>query len=207
MKCEDGGFYLLLTVICSIFASYMEIISTAIPGVIILRPQVFEDKRGYFFESFSQRDFERAAGKVCFVQDNESMSRRGVVRGLHFQCPPYAQAKLVRCVRGCVFDVAVDIRRGSPTYGQYVAVELTDTNRLQIYMPAGIAHGFAVISDEAVFQYKCNNYYAPESDMGIDALDPALDINWPFAPSDMILSDKDMHHRRLDEIISPFEFE
>ncbi|HBI58575.1 MAG TPA: dTDP-4-dehydrorhamnose 3,5-epimerase, partial [Porphyromonadaceae bacterium] len=137
----------------------MEIIKTDIPGVVILEPRIFRDSRGYFFESFSQRDFFDKVAPVEFVQDNESMSTRGVMRGLHFQRPPHAQAKLVRCVRGRVLDVAVDIRVGSPTYGRHVAVELTEDNHRQFFIPRGFAHGFAVLSDEAVFQYKCDNYY------------------------------------------------
>lgn len=137
----------------------MEVKETSIPGVVIIEPRVFADSRGYFFESYSQREFEEKVGPVHFVQDNESCSTRGVMRGLHFQRPPFAQAKLVRCVRGAVLDVAVDIRRGSPTFGQHVAVELTEDNHRQFFIPRGFAHGFAVLSDVAVFQYKCDNYY------------------------------------------------
>ncbi len=184
----------------------MEIITTPIEGVVILRPKVFEDSRGYFFESFVQREFEEAIGKITFVQDNESMSRRGVVRGLHFQLPPYSQAKLVRCVRGNVLDVAVDIRRGSPTFGKHVAVEISGENHLQVYLAHGIAHGFAVLSDEAVFQYKCDRYYAPGSEGGIDAFDPQLAIEWPFDSSEMVVSPKDRQHPRLADIETPFEY-
>ena len=145
----------------------MEIIKTVIDGVVIIEPHVFKDDRGYFFESFSQREFEEKVRPIKFVQDNESMSSYGVMRGLHFQKPPYAQSKLVRCVKGRVLDVAVDIRKGSPTYGQHVAVELTEENHRQFFVPRGFAHGFAVLSETAVFQYKCDNFYAPKADGGI----------------------------------------
>lgn len=184
----------------------MEIIKTDIPGVVILEPRIFRDSRGYFFESFSQRDFFDKVAPVEFVQDNESMSTRGVMRGLHFQRPPHAQAKLVRCVRGRVLDVAVDIRVGSPTYGRHVAVELTEENHRQFFIPRGFAHGFAVLSDEAVFQYKCDNYYAPQSDGGIAITDPALNIDWHLDPSEAILSEKDTHHPLLADFNSPFTF-
>ncbi len=143
----------------------MEIIKTDIEGVVILEPRVFEDARGYFFESYSKKVFDELAWATDFVQDNESMSTRGVMRGLHFQYPPFTQSKLVRCVRGKVLDVAVDIRKGSPTYGRHVAVELSEENHRQLFVPRGFAHGFAVLSDEAVFQYKCDNYYAPQADV------------------------------------------
>ena len=184
----------------------MEIIKTDIPGVVILEPRIFRDSRGYFFESFSQRDFFDKVAPVEFVQDNESMSTRGVMRGLHFQRPPHAQAKLVRCVRGRVLDVAVDIRVGSPTYGRHVAVELTEDNHRQFFIPRGFAHGFAVLSDEAVFQYKCDNYYAPQSDGGIAITDPALNIDWHLDPSEAILSEKDTRHPLLADFHSPFTF-
>ncbi len=184
----------------------MEIIKTDIPGVVILEPRIFRDSRGYFFESFSQRDFFDKVAPVEFVQDNESMSTRGVMRGLHFQRPPHAQAKLVRCVRGRVLDVAVDIRVGSPTYGRHVAVELTEDNHRQFFIPRGFAHGFAVLSDEAVFQYKCDNYYAPQSDGGIAITDPALNIDWHLDPSEAILSEKDTNHPLLADFKSPFTF-
>lgn len=184
----------------------MEVIKTDIPGVVILEPRIFRDARGYFFESFSQRDFFDKVAPVEFVQDNESMSTRGVMRGLHFQRPPHAQAKLVRCVRGRVLDVAVDIRVGSPTYGRHVAVELTEDNHRQFFIPRGFAHGFAVLSDEAVFQYKCDNYYAPQSDGGIAITDPALNIDWHLDPSEAILSEKDTRHPLLADFQSPFTF-
>ena len=149
----------------------MEIIKTGIEGLLILEPRIFQDARGYFFESFSQREFEEKVGHVHFVQDNESMSSYGVMRGLHFQRPPYTQSKLVRCVKGAVLDVAVDLRQGSPTYGQHVAVELTAENHRQFFIPKGFAHGFAVLSETAIFQYKCDEFYHPEADDGISILD------------------------------------
>ena len=185
----------------------MEIITTTIPEVVILRPRVFDDSRGYFFESYSRRDFNTLIGRdIEFVQDNQSKSSRGVMRGLHFQRPPFTQAKLVRCGQGGVLDVAVDIRRGSPTYGKHVAVELTADNHLQFFVPRGFAHGFAVLSETAVFQYKCDNYYAPQADGGISLLDPELDIDWRIDPSSAILSDKDTRHPMLGQFESPFVY-
>lgn len=177
----------------------MKVISTAIEGVKILEPRLFRDARGYFFESFSQHTFEEQVCRTQFVQDNESQSVAGVVRGLHFQKPPFTQAKLVRVVRGAVLDVAVDIRYGSPTFGQHVAVELTEDNHLQFFVPRGFAHGFAVLSDEAVFQYKCDNYYAPQSEGAIAWDDPALGIDWRVPKADRILSEKDAHHPLLKD--------
>lgn len=185
----------------------MTIIETDIPGVVILEPKVFADARGYFFESFSQKEFDKAVGHVEFVQDNESKSQFGVIRGLHFQAPPFAQAKLVRCVRGKVLDVVVDIRKGSPTYGRHVAVELSEDNHRQFFIPHGFAHGFSVLSDVAVFQYKCDNYYAPSSEGGVSILDPYLGIDWRIKPSEAILSEKDSRHPFLANFDSPFEFE
>lgn len=184
----------------------MEIIKTAIEGLLIIKPRIFEDARGYFFESFSQREFEEKVGKVTFVQDNESMSSYGVMRGLHFQYPPYTQSKLVRCVRGAVLDVAVDIRKGSPTYGQHVAVELSEQNHLQFFIPHGFAHGFSVLSETAVFQYKCDNFYAPQADGGISILDQSLDIDWRIPVERAILSEKDTKHSLLKDFDSPFEY-
>ena len=155
----------------------MEVIQTAIEGVVIIEPRLFNDARGYFFESFSQRDFDRLVRTVHFVQDNESKSSYGVLRGLHFQKPPYAQSKLVRVIKGAVLDVAVDIRKGSPTFGQHVAVELTEDNHRQFFIPKGFAHGFAVLSETAVFQYKCDEFYHPEADGGISILDASLGID------------------------------
>lgn len=184
----------------------MEVIKTDIEGLVILKPRVFADSRGYFFESYSQREFDAQVRPVKFVQDNESCSTRGVMRGLHFQRPPFAQSKLVRCVRGAVLDVAVDIRKGSPTYGKHVAVELTEDNHLQFFVPRGFAHGFAVLSDVAVFQYKCDNFYSPEADGGIAIADPSLGIDWRIDPSAAILSPKDMAHKLLAEFDSPFDY-
>ena len=184
----------------------MELIETLIEGVVVLRPRVFGDARGYFFESYSEREFERLVGKVEFVQDNESKSRYGVVRGLHFQKPPYAQSKLVRVVRGRVLDVAVDIRRGSPTFGQHVAMELDGEEKLQFFIPRGFAHGFAVLSDEAVFQYKCDNFYAPEAEGALAWDDPDLGIDWRLPLGEVVLSEKDRHHPRLKDADWLFDY-
>lgn len=184
----------------------MEVIKTAIEGVVIIEPRIFKDARGYFFESFSQREFEKKVGKINFVQDNESMSSYGVMRGLHFQRPPYTQSKLVRCVKGAVLDVAVDIRKGSPTYGQHVAVELTEENHRQFFVPRGFAHGFAVLSETAIFQYKCDNFYHPEADGGISILDNSLGIDWRIPTEQAILSEKDTKHPLLKDFDSPFDY-
>lgn len=183
----------------------MDIIKTDIEGVVIIKPRIFKDSRGYFFESFSKREFDEKVCHVDFVQDNESCSTKGVMRGLHFQRPPFVQAKLVRCVKGRVLDVAVDIRKGSPTYGKHVAAELTEDNHHQFFIPRGFAHGFAVLSDVAVFQYKCDNYYHPEADDGISIVDPSLGIDWQIDTSQAILSDKDTRHPLLANFDSPFE--
>lgn len=182
----------------------MNIIKTNIEGVIIIEPRIFKDARGYFFESYSKKEFDEKVAPIDFVQDNESCSTYGVMRGLHFQKPPYAQAKLVRCVKGAVLDVAVDIRKGSPTYGQHVAVELTEENHRQFFIPRGFAHGFAVLSDTAIFQYKCDNYYHPEADGGISIQDTSLGIDWRIDSSKAILSDKDLRHPLLGNFDSPF---
>ena len=184
----------------------MNVIKTGIEGVVIIEPRIFNDARGYFFESFSQREFEEKVCKTTFVQDNESRSCAGVVRGLHFQKPPYTQSKLVRVVKGAVLDVAVDIRKGSPTYGQHVAVELTEDNHRQFFVPRGFAHGFAVLSDEAVFQYKCDNYYAPQSEGAIAWDDPDLGIDWRVPLENRILSEKDAHHPRLKDAEKVFSY-
>lgn len=212
----------------------MEVIKTAIDGVLIIEPKVFGDNRGYFFESFSQREFDEKVAPILghsinFVQDNESMSSYGVMRGLHFQRPPYTQSKLVRCVKGAVLDVAVDIRKGSPTYGQHVACllcgrdeegkkvaeqfeqeSITDNRSplsgkigLQFFVPRGFAHGFAVLSETAVFQYKCDDFYHPEVDGGISILDDSLGIDWRIADK-AILSEKDTKHPKLADFDSPF---
>ena len=184
----------------------MNIIKTDIEGPVIIEPRIFKDSRGYFFESYSKREFDEKVAKIDFVQDNESSSTYGVMRGLHFQRPPFTQAKLVRCVKGAVLDVAVDIRKGSPTYGQHVAVELTEDNHRQFFIPRGFAHGFAVLSPVAVFQYKCDNYYHPEADGGISILDETLAIDWRIDPSEALLSEKDLRHPLLKDFDSPFEF-
>lgn len=183
----------------------MEVIKTDIEGVYIIEPRVFGDARGYFFESYSKRDFEERIGAIDFVQDNESMSKKGVMRGLHFQRPPYAQSKLVRCVKGRVLDVAVDIRKGSPTYGKHVAVELSEDNHRQFFIPRGFAHGFVVLSDVAVFQYKCDNFYHPEADGGISILDHSLGIDWQIPVDSAILSEKDTKHPLFKDFESPFD--
>lgn len=184
----------------------MNILQTSIPGVVIIEPRLFKDDRGYFFESFSERDFNAQVREVKFVQDNESMSSYGVMRGLHFQRPPFTQSKLVRCVKGAVLDVAVDIRKGSPTYGQHVAVELTEENHRQFFVPRGFAHGFAVLSETAIFQYKCDNFYHPEADGGISILDDSLGIDWRIPTDHAILSEKDTKHPLLKDFDSPFDF-
>lgn len=184
----------------------MEVIQTNIKGVVIIEPRLFKDDRGYFFKSYSERDFNKQVGEVHFVQDNESKSSYGVMRGLHFQRPPFTQSKLVRCVKGAVLDVAVDIRKGSPTYGQHVAVELTEDNHRQFFIPRGFAHGFAVLSPEAIFQYKCDNFYHPEADGGISILDTSLGIDWRIPTEHAILSEKDTKHPLLKDFDSPFEF-
>lgn len=183
----------------------MKLIKTHIEGVTVIEPKVFSDSRGCFFESFSERDFAEAVGPVRFVQDNESRSVYGVIRGLHFQKPPHAQAKLVRVVKGKVLDVAVDLRKDSPTFGQHVAMELSDENRRQMFIPRGFAHGFSVLSEEAVFQYKCDSYYAPESEGSLAWNDPDLNIDWNVPAGSEVLSDKDRMSPRLKDIIDTLE--
>ena len=190
----------------------MDIIETSIPGLLIIEPRVFNDARGYFFESFSQREFDEKVGNllghtIYFVQDYESKSSYGVMRGLHFQRPPFTQSKLVRCVKGSVLDVAVDIRKGSPTYGQHVAVELTEENHRQFFVPRGFAHGFVVLSETAIFQYKCDNFYAPQADGGISILDDSLGIDWRIDAGKAILSEKDTKHEMLKDFDSPFSID
>ena len=186
----------------------MEVIKTALDGVVILEPTVFGDSRGYFFESYNKQRFNEATGlDIDFVQDNQSKSCYGVLRGLHFQKPPYTQSKLVRCVKGKVLDVAVDIRKGSTTFGQHVAVELTEDNHRQFFVPRGFAHGFAVLSDVAVFQYKCDNFYAPQADGGISILDESLDIDWQIPADKALLSEKDLKHTLLKDFDSPFSID
>lgn len=189
----------------------MEVIKTKIEGPVIIEPKIFGDARGYFFESFSQREFDEKVaipqyGKpIIFVQDNESMSSYGVMRGLHFQRPPFTQSKLVRCVKGAVLDVAVDIRKGSPTYGKHVSVELTEDNHRQFFVPRGFAHGFVVLSETAVFQYKCDEFYHPETDGGINIQDETLGIHWHIKMEEALLSEKDTKHANLADFESPFE--
>lgn len=182
----------------------MNITQTEIEGLVIIEPKVFDDSRGYFFESYNKQVFDREVAQVDFVQDNESSSTRGVMRGLHFQLPPYTQAKLVRCVEGHVLDVAVDLRKESRTYGRHVAVDLTAENHRQLFIPDGFAHGFAVISRHAVFQYKCSNYYAPTHEGGISILDSSLGIDWPISAEEATLSEKDTKYPLLKDFCSPF---
>lgn len=184
----------------------IEVKKTEIEGVLIIEPKVFGDARGYFLESFNAKEFAEKTGlNINFVQDNESMSSYGVMRGLHFQRPPFTQSKLVRCVKGAVLDVAVDIRKGSPTYGKHVAVELTEDNHRQFFVPRGFAHGFAVLSEVAVFQYKCDNFYAPQADGGISILDNSLGIDWKIPTEKALLSEKDTKHALLKDFESPFD--
>ena len=210
----------------------MDVIKTAIEGVVIIEPKVFKDARGYFFESFSQREFEEKVRKINFVQDNESMSSYGVMRGLHFQAPPFTQSKLVRCVKGAVLDVAVDIRKGSPTYSQHVSCLLCGNDmdneeamkklslssslscdaiasaiHRQFFVPRGFAHGFAVLSETAIFQYKCDNFYAPQADGGISIKDDSLGIDWQIPVEKALLSEKDTKHALLKNFDSPFSID
>lgn len=184
----------------------MKIIETAIEDVVIIEPRLFKDERGYFFESFSQREFEEKIRKISFVQDNESKSSYGVLRGLHFQKPPYAQSKLVRVIKGAVLDVAVDIRKGSPTFGKHVAIELTEENHLQLFIPRGFAHGFSVLSQEVIFQYKCDNFYVPQSEGALAWDDSDLNINWRIPTNQIILSEKDKHHEKLKDASWLFDY-
>ena len=185
----------------------MEVIKTEIEGVVIIEPKIFGDERGYFFESFNAAEFARKVGvNTVFVQDNESKSKYGVLRGLHFQKGEFAQSKLVRVVEGRVIDVAVDIRRGSQTFGKHVAVELSKENKRQLFIPRGFAHGFAVLSEEAVFQYKCDNLYAPDHEGAIAWNDPKIGIDWQIRPEDAILSEKDKKHPTLDEAEELFDY-
>ncbi len=184
----------------------MEFIKQKIPGVVLIKPTVHGDERGYFVETFRQDLFEKAIDyQVNFIQDNESRSAKGVLRGLHYQLPPYTQAKLVRVIEGSVLDVAVDIRKSSPTFGQHVAVELTDENKHQLFVPHGFAHGFVVLSDNATFTYKVDNYYAPEHDRGIAFDDAKLDIDWKLSLAKLQLSDKDKLHPDLSDAVELFE--
>ena len=178
----------------------MKVIQTALPDVLLFEPKVFGDDRGWFSESFRQDIFDQHAGRVHFVQDNESFSRYGVLRGLHYQKPPHTQGKLVRVIQGAVLDVAVDIRKGSPTYGQHTAHLLSDKNHLMMWIPRGFAHGFVVLSETALFSYKCDAYYAPSHDAGVRWNDPKIGIEWGIAVEHLSLSEKDRHQPWLDEI-------
>lgn len=184
----------------------MEVIKTDIEGVVIIEPRIFKDERGYFYESFSQREFEEKVCRTTFVQDNQSKSSYGVLRGLHFQKPPYCQSKLVRCIKGAVLDVAVDIRKGSPTFGKHVAVELTEENHRQFFVPRGFAHGFAVLSEEAVFQYKCDNFYCKESEGAVAWNDPELAIDWRIPAEKVLLSEKDKLNKNIAEADYLFDY-
>ncbi|MBQ3147919.1 MAG: dTDP-4-dehydrorhamnose 3,5-epimerase [Alistipes sp.] len=184
----------------------MKVIKTAIEDVVIIEPDVFGDSRGYFFESYSQKKFDEQVRPVRFVQDNESKSKYGVLRGLHFQKGKDAQSKLVRVVKGRVLDLAVDIRKGSPTFGKYVAVELTEDNHRQLFVPRGFAHGFSVLSEEVIFQYKCDNLYAPESEGAIAWNDPEIGIDWQLPAEDVLLSAKDSAHPMLKDVTDLFDY-
>ena len=184
----------------------MEVIKTEIEGVVIIEPRIFKDDRGYFYESFSQREFEEKVCRTTFVQDNQSKSSYGVLRGLHFQKPPYCQSKLVRCIKGAVLDVAVDIRKGSPTFGKYVAVELSEENHRQFFVPRGFAHGFAVLTPEAIFQYKCDNYYNKESEGAVAWNDPQLAIDWRIPADKVLLSEKDKLNKNIADAEYLFDY-
>lgn len=185
----------------------MEVIKTSIEGVVIIQPRIFSDERGYFYESFSQREFLEKVCNTTFVQDNQSKSSYGVLRGLHFQTAPHAQSKLVRVVKGKVLDVAVDIRKGSPTYGEHVAVELSEDNHRQLFIPRGFAHGFAVLSEVAIFQYKCDNFYNKASEGALLWNDKSLNIDWKLSEKDAILSEKDLENPLFKDFDSPFSYE
>ena len=184
----------------------INVIKTDIEGVVIIEPKVFGDDRGYFFESWSQKDFDEQVRPIRFVQDNESKSRYGVLRGLHFQKGKYSQSKLVRVVKGKVLDVAVDVRKGSPTFGKHVAVELTEENHRQFFIPRGFAHGFVVLSEEAIFQYKCDNLYAPQEEGALAWDDPEIGIDWGVPADRIVLSEKDKNHPHLNESKDLFDY-
>lgn len=183
----------------------MNIIKTKIEGVVIIEPHLIKTQNGYFFEVFSEKEFKDKVGNIDFCQDNESMSHYGVMRGFHFQRPPFAQSKLLRCVEGKVLDVAIDIRKGSPTYGKHVAVELSAESHRQLFIPKGFAHGFSVLSERAIIQYKCDNFYHQEAEDGISILDDSLQIDWKIPASQVVLSEKDTKYRLLKDFDSPFE--
>ena len=196
----------MLSMLTQTLIDAMEVIKTGIDGVVIIEPRIFKDERGYFYESFSQREFEEKVCRTTFVQDNQSKSSYGVVRGLHFQKPPYSQSKLVRCIKGAVLDVAVDIRKGSPTFGKHVAVELSEENHRQLFIPRGFAHGFAVLTDEAVFQYKCDNYYNKESEGAVAWNDPQLAIDWRVPADKVVLSEKDKLSKNIADADFLFDY-
>lgn len=184
----------------------MTIIPTEFEGLYVLEPKVFSDTRGYFFESYSKKELAKLIPHIEFVQDNESCSTKGVIRGLHFQLPPFSQAKLVRCVKGCVKDVAVDLRKGSPTFGKYFNILLSEENKKQLFIPHGFAHGFEVLSDSAIFLYKCDAFYNPDAEDGINLFDPDINIDWSTNLQDAIISAKDLRNKNLLDFDSPFEF-
>ena len=184
----------------------MEVIKTDIEGLVIIEPRIFNDDRGYFYESFSQREFEDKVCRTVFVQDNQSKSSYGVLRGLHFQKPPFAQSKLLRVVKGSGLDVAVDIRKGSPTYGKHITVELNEDNHRQLFIPRGFAHGFVALSEEVIFQYKCDNFYSKDSEESIMFNDIDLNINWEIPVEKITLSDKDKQNQLFKDFDSPFNY-
>lgn len=184
----------------------MKFLKTEIPDLLIIEPAVYGDSRGYFFESFNQKEFEKHAGEINFVQDNESKSTRGVLRGLHFQKPPFNQSKLVRCIEGVVLDVAVDFRKGSPTFGRHLSIELSGENKRQLFVPKGFAHGFVVLSETATFAYKVDNFYAPECDEGIMWNDSTLNIDWKIAKDEVKLSKKDQNLKSFSRLVVPFQY-
>lgn len=179
----------------------MNFLETAVQGVYVIEPKVYNDARGYFFEAWKKEEFEERLGRVEFIQDNESKSSYGVLRGLHYQKGEFSQAKLVRVIKGKVLDVAVDIRRSSPTFGKHVMVELSEENKRQLFIPRGFAHGFLVLSDEAIFTYKVDNVYAPQAEAGIRWNDPQLAIEWPIDPKDVLTSEKDLNAALLKEAV------
>jgi dTDP-4-dehydrorhamnose 3,5-epimerase len=182
----------------------MNLIKTKLDGLVVLKPTVFKDNRGYFMESYNQKNINKLLGKVNFVQDNESESSRGVLRGLHFQKPPYTQAKLVRCLKGSVLDVVLDLRKDSKTYGIFETISLTEENKKQLFIPKGFAHGFIVLSKSAIFSYKVDNYYNPDSESGVLWSDMDLNIDWKINKNEIIVSEKDKNLPTFNEIINPF---
>lgn len=184
----------------------MNVFNTAIEGLVILKPCIFEDARGYFFESYKEMEYDEIIGSVRFIQENESCSSKYVIRGLHYQNPPFTQAKLVRCIHGRIVSLALDLRVGSPTYGQCLQTELTEYNKLFEYIPHGFAHGFISLEDDSIVQYKCDNYYNKEAMFGVNVLDPALNINIPFDREMAIVSEADVKRPLFKDIVSPFHY-